>query len=252
MRPLMPSLIALFCIALGGHALAGAQADSVTLKPSPPLMKDADALPRLLSGAPPAVVKTINATLAQVDAQALRDAKDCLRAKGSDYGRGVSATMQGSGFLSLVVNQSFSCAGAAHPDSETQALVFDLTTGKFVDWEKLLPGAVQIKKIDADLEKKFPFHATVASDAIWALYKKEALKENSDPDCADAFDDKLDFVLSLDAGKNALAVDEVGLRHAVEACGITLYLSGDALKSLGAGKELIDALDAAHRRPGGG
>jgi hypothetical protein len=42
-------------------------------------MKDADALPRLLSGAPPAVIKTINATLAQVDAQALRDARDCLR-----------------------------------------------------------------------------------------------------------------------------------------------------------------------------
>jgi hypothetical protein len=45
-------------------------------------MKDADALPRLLSGAPPAVIKTINATLAQVDAQALRDARDCLCIKG--------------------------------------------------------------------------------------------------------------------------------------------------------------------------
>jgi hypothetical protein len=125
-----------------GQTVAGADAGSVTLKPSPPLMKDADALPRLLSGTPPAVIKTINATLAQVDAQALRDARDCLRIKGSDCGRGVSTTMQGPAFLSLVANQSFSCAGAAHPDSETQALVYDLTTGKFVDWEKLLPGKV--------------------------------------------------------------------------------------------------------------
>src|SRR3979411_2042820 len=47
MRRLVSSLAALFCLALGGHALA--DAGPVGLAQQPPLMKDVDALPRLLS-----------------------------------------------------------------------------------------------------------------------------------------------------------------------------------------------------------
>ncbi len=110
-----------------------------------------------------------------------------------------------------------------------------------------MPGKVHVKKLDASLEKEFPFYATVSSDAIWELYKKAALKDNKDePDCANALDEKLDFILYPDAKEGAVAVEEVGLRHAVKACGTTLYMSADVLKSLGADKELIDALEAAH------
>lgn len=249
MRRLMYSFISLFCLAAGGHALAGADEGLVRLKESRPLMKDVDALPRLFSGARPAFIKAINATLARFDAQALRDARDCLGEKGGDYARNVAATMQGPRFLSLVAYEGFFCAGNAHPDSNMLALVFDLTTGKLVNWVKLLPGTVQIKKYSGNPERTFRFGEAISSDAIWALYRKAAsIEKAGDPDCADALDEKLDFILSLDAKKNAVAVDEVGLRHAIRACGTTIYLSIDTLKSLGASKALIDALDTAHRR----
>src|SRR5258708_26253018 len=107
--------------------------------------------------------------------------------------------MKGPRFLSLVTNEGYFCAGAAHPDSDELALVFDLTTGRLVDWEKLLPGKAQAKKFDTDLEAQSPFDSIISSDTIWALYKKAALLEDgNDPDCTGAFDEKLDFILSLD------------------------------------------------------
>jgi hypothetical protein len=239
-----------FCFAIAGCAFAAPDAGSVKLKESPPLLKDTDALPRLLSGAKPAIIDTNNAILARLDAQELQAARDCLSEPGGDYNRSVSATMQGPRFLSLVATNSFFCAGAAHPDSETQTLVFDLATGRPVNWERLLPGKVHVKKFDADIEAQDSFGRIVSSDAIWTLYKKAALGENHDQDCVEVFNEaKLDFSLYLDAKENAVAAREVGLRHARQACGTTLYLSGSTLKSLGASKELIDALNAAHSGP---
>ena len=116
-----------------------------------------------------------------------------------------------------------------------------------MNWEKLLPGKVHVKKFDADIEAQDSFGRIVSSDAIWTLYKKTALSENPDQDCIEVFNEaQLDLSLYLDAKENAVAVREVGLRHARQACGTTLYLSGNMLKSLGAGKELIEALNAAH------
>jgi len=110
------------------------------------------------------------------------------------------------GFLSLVSHEGFFCAGAAHPDSNRLALVFDLSTGKSVDWEQLLPGKAQTKKFDADLEARPSSGSLISSDAIWALYKKSALLEDgNDPDCAGVFDEQLDLMLSLDAEKIAVA-----------------------------------------------
>jgi hypothetical protein len=72
------------------------------------------------------------------------------------------------------------------------------------------------------------------------------LGENLDQDCVEVFNEaKLAFSLYLDA-KNAVVAREVGLRHAPQACGTTLYLSGKTLKSLGASKGLIDAQTTAH------
>jgi hypothetical protein len=244
MRRLVLSLIPFLCLAIGGAQAEGL----VKLKDQPEITNDADALPRVLSGPAPAIIKSINAVLARLDAKAVKTQRECGdEKKGGYYARTAEATMQGLRFLSFVTHEGFFCPGSAHPDSTAQALVFDLSTGKLIDWEKLLPGKVHVKKLDASLEKEFPFYVTVSSDAIWALYKKAALADNKDDaDCASALDEKLDFILYPDAKEGAVAVEEVGLRHAVKACGTTLYMSGDTLKSLGASKELIDALEAAH------
>jgi hypothetical protein len=247
MRRFTASLLALLCLAALAPS-AFADAGLVALKASKSLMKDVDALPRLASGAKPAILLKINATLAQIDAQALREARECLRDKGNDYARTVSTTMRGPGFVSLDATAETSCGGA-YPSANTQALVFDLATGKLADWATLLPGKIQFRKYDADLAKQFAFDPIVSSDALWALYKKAAKAERGDDaDCADALDEKLDFRLTLDAKLGAVVVDEVGLRHQIQACGTTIYLWPDDLKSLGASKDLIDALEIAHRQ----
>jgi len=247
MRRLATTLLALLCIA-AIVPLAFADAGLAALKAAKPLMKDVDALPRLVSGAKPAILLKINATLAQIDAQALREARECLRDKGADYARTVSATMRGPRFVSLTATEEMSCGGA-YPNANSQALVFDLATGGLADWEKLLPGKVQIRKYDADLAKQFAYDPIVSSDTLWALYKKAAKAERgADADCADALDEKLDFQLTLDAKLGAVVVDEVGLRHQIQACGTTIYLWGADLRSIGASKDLIEALEIAHRQ----
>ena len=244
MRGFIFSLAPLLCFAIGGTAQAEGL---VKLKEQPALTSDAEALPRVLSGPKPAIIKSINAVLTRLDAKAVKAQRECGdEKKGGYYARTAETTMQGPRFLSFVTHEGFFCPGSAHPDSNAQALVFDLSTGKLVDWEKLLPGKLHVKKLDASLEKEFPFYVTVSSDAIWELYKKAALEDNKDADCATALDEKLDFILYPDAKEAAVAVEEVGLRHAVKACGTTLYMTGDMLKTLGASKELIDALEAAH------
>jgi hypothetical protein len=68
---------------------------------------------------------------------------------------------------------------------------------------------------DADIEEQDSFDRIVSSDAIWMLHKKAALGENPAQDCVEVFNEaKLDFSLYLDAKVNAVAVREVGLRHA--------------------------------------
>ena len=247
MRRALQAVIALAgLIALTGVAPA-AGAGPVRLKALPELRKDADSLPRLVSGASPAVIRAINGVFAKLDAQALRAAHECGETPQSSYERSSTTTMQGPRFLSLVAYEGFFCDGAAHPDNNQQPLVFDLTTGSLVDWEKLLPGKVKLTILSAADRKLYPFDRTVSSDALWTLYKAAVLTESPGSDCASTLaEGQLDFRLTLDAEKAALVVDEVGLRHAVQACGTTLYLSGAELKSFGAAPELLAALDAAH------
>jgi hypothetical protein len=87
------------------------------------------------------------------------------------------------------------------------------------------------------------------SEAIWTLYKKAALGENLDQDCVEVFNEaKLAFSLYLDA-KNAVVAREVGLRHAPQACGTTLYLSGKNTEIAGRQQGINRCADHRTQRP---
>ncbi len=74
MRGFIFLIVPLLCLAIG----AATQAEGlVKLKEQPELTGDAEALPRVLSGPKPAVVKSINAVLARLDAKALNAQREC-------------------------------------------------------------------------------------------------------------------------------------------------------------------------------
>ena len=99
---------------------------------------DVDAFPRL-AGAGPSIDR-INAALDRADARALKAAQQCVAASPgrSDWTRSIDVTMAGPRFVSFVAHDDMYCGGP-HPDTATIVLVYDLTTGRPVDWTKLVP-----------------------------------------------------------------------------------------------------------------
>jgi hypothetical protein len=125
--------------------------------------------------------------------------------------------------------------------------VFDLDTGTLADWAKLLPELAQHTGTDAAGDGSTL--GTISSEKLADLYRDMAKHSGSDPACADALKDtELNFILWPDAKQNALAVQPAGLLHAIAACGPALPIPVETLKSLGVSGELLDAIDAAHRR----
>src|SRR6202044_3665920 len=92
----------------------------------------------------------INAAFDALDARWSRFMHGCP--KEGETGRVVEVTMSGPQFFSVVLNDSESCGGA-HPDGSTLALVYDLSTGKPVDWKTLLgPRVALVTSIDTSVD----------------------------------------------------------------------------------------------------
>ena len=98
------------------------------------------ALPRIAWPADTAQ-RRINLSLAQLDARAKAAERDCRAdsVNPASWSRTVAVTMRGPIFLSYVVTDEVDCGGA-HPSEGHAAIVYDLATGKSVDWAPLLGG----------------------------------------------------------------------------------------------------------------
>src|ERR1035438_9762161 len=153
-----PFLSSLAFVAAFFAAIAASQAaDAVSLKlvPVKQLRKGVDAWPPIVNPANPAEQK-VNATLTRLnvrlqkalsecDASSLEDMKGAGRpqkewaaAVAEDWSRKVVVTMDGPRFLSLVATDEYVNCGGAHPDSDTMAMVFDMTTGTPVSWPAMV------------------------------------------------------------------------------------------------------------------
>ncbi len=231
-------------LCLSSSQMAFAAGHVVTLTNPGSVRSNIAAMPQIEAPATDAE-RRINIALQQLDTNVLKAAEDC---KGGDWTRVVDAPMPGPDFLSLVITDSYDCDGTAHPDAATASIVYDLATGKAVNWAHLLPASLTGKQ---DLvEEGGSKFVTLASKRLFALYMagytdggatgadldqcKAALKESGDPPPANVW---------LDAKSRGLAV-EIELPHVVAACEDVVVIPAAQLRAEGAGPALLKALDA--------
>ena len=206
----------------------------------PPFSKDNARLPRIVSPATPAT-KHINSMFDVLDARWSGFMRSCP--KDGETGRVVDVTMSGPQFLSVVVSDSESCGGA-HPDASTLALVYDLSTGKPVNWGTLLGHrAALTTSVDTVIDGTRSGY--FASAPLQALYVKSLKASIHDKewwtDCTDVFNDPLSFTAWLDAKKHALVLAP-SLPHVVQACAEDGTVGTNDLEKMGASANLIAAL----------
>jgi hypothetical protein len=219
----------------------GSPADAATQTPGTgPL--NIDAFPRLAGGG--TAIARINAALDRADARALKAAQQCV-ATGpgkSDWTRNIDVTMAGPRFVAFISHDDTYCGGP-HPDSSTVVLVYDLATGRPVDWTKLIPVSLGGKPGTTESADGTVL-GTLSSPGLKALYIRQM---KPDADCRDVLDDAhFNFMFWPDAQTNGLVMDQDDLAHASQACGGSVTLSTDMLRKMGADAGMIGAIAAAH------
>lgn len=223
-----------------------------TLRFLPDLAEGFAALPRVASETPQA--RAVNATLDRIDVGDRQNRADCLEMKpyndNVEWGRIVEAPMTGPRFVSIVVTRGDYCGGA-HPNWERTPLVFDLETGRLIDWRALLPAAM-VEPIEDDSGPwGLPAHLT--SPALKSWFAERALAEMDAygrADCTDLYNEWRDswgLVAWPDAKAAGLTLQTAGLAHAQKGCLTEVTIPLGELRRRGVRRELTDALEAAHR-----
>ena len=236
-----------FTAALGLGAAANA-AGTVQLTHPPKLTSGDAALPKIAAPVTPATAK-INAALARIDARWIKASRDCLghaKPQDAEMTRSVETPMLGPRYLTIVAHDSASCAEAAYPQAWTLALVYDLDTGRPVNWEKLLGTLVDSAVIDSAGDGT-PI-GVITSNTLHDLYVK-AVAPRQDPgmrvQCANILEDEtMQFQVWPDAAKGGLVLQPSSLPHAVAACGDAAVIPLAKLRRLGVDAGLLDAIAA--------
>lgn len=245
----------------GAQAQTSPVAEAVRLVDQPRLSADIEAMPRL-TGDSPAIAR-INAELDQIDAQAVRDAAECVETAGDGPGGGwsrwITQPMTGPEYVTLSAQFEYYCGGA-YPMNAQTAVTYDLTTGARVDWPALLP-ALELIQDEASPDMPAGHVYSLRSPQLEALYARlmiaDATAANGEPidaewlaQCRDVWKPEEDedlaqtFYLWADAEHGGVAIS-LDYPHAVQACGGPTYLSGAELGATGADERLIEALTAA-------
>ena len=215
----------LLLLCLAGPACA---ADTVRLMPGHAAFPGVQGTPRVVAGVPDAVRGRINRALAQADARGRSAARACTRAEramhpeeagDSTWSRQVEVTGTGPRWLSVLITDGYDCAGP-HPFDDLYALVFELRTGRLVDWAAVLPpdlAGSTVAGTTADGARV----GIVRSPGLLALAQRDAEAE-----CAAALrDDAAGFVLWPAA--DGLTARPVGMAHINSAlCGAPIVLPG--------------------------
>ncbi len=132
----------------------GQKDDFVSLAPSKQLRRGVDAWPLIVHASTPAEAR-VNALLNRLNEHMAGSLRDCdanyrgwakqvgqpLTGKNAvehDWERTIAVTMTGPRFLSIVAVDGYVFCGGAYPNRDTLAMVFDLTTGKPVNWMNLI------------------------------------------------------------------------------------------------------------------
>jgi hypothetical protein len=242
--------VLLACVFAAAPVLAADRAIHLVV-PSP-VGKDIAAMPQIADPADDAE-RRINAALKRLDLNVLKASRAC---KGGDWERSVDVPMQGPGFLSLTITDSFGCDGAAHPDSGTMSIVYDLTTGRPVDWTQLLPASLT-GTVALEEQSDGTRVVTLASKRLFELYMAgygAGQAPSGDlNDCKQALLDEASagppgMMVWLDAKGGGLAV-QVGLTHVVAACEEPVVIPAPVLGTEGAQPVLLKAFAVTRAAP---
>jgi hypothetical protein len=238
----MVSAVLLACLCGTGGALAADR--TVHLVVPPPLHKGLAAMPQIADPADDAE-RRINAALKRLDRSVLKASRDC---KGDDWSRSVDVPMSGPGFLSLTITDSVYCEGNAHPDSSTMSIVYDLATGKPVDWTHLLPASLT-GTVSLEEQGDGTKIVTLASKRLFELYlagygagdpPRSDLEECRQAILDQATDGPPGMMVWLDGQGGGLAV-QVGLPHVMKACEDPVVIQAAVLRAEGAQPTLLKA-----------
>jgi hypothetical protein len=227
----------------------------VTMITPSPVAKGVAAMPRI-AGPVDAAERRINVAVRQLDGSVAKAAAECRRdaegpaAPDADWSRQVEVTMAGPRYLSYVITDDAFCGGA-HPATGTMSIVYDLGTGRPVDWATLLPPAL-VGKLTLQAGMDGTRTVALTSPGLHALYLKGygATAMGHDADCRDAVaagSESPPLSVWLDARAGGLAV-QFDLAHVVQACALAVVIPAAALAAAGANPELVRAIAAAHAR----
>lgn len=196
-----------------------------------------------------AIAAKINAALRREDDRAIAAAADCRtsfkEAQGKDpedgWTRSADVTMAGPRYLAIVVSDSYYCGGPYPNDGLRSDFVYDVTTGRPVDWTRLFPkGATG--KLDSAAD------GAQLGLIVWPELMRR-VKAGADADCRAALEDTEDtgFTVGLDARSGELVAVPAEFPHVIQACADAIRLPVAELRKLGFAPELTDALEAAQR-----
>jgi hypothetical protein len=239
-----------FSLALLGFLVAAAAYagdEPVTLHDGKPVAHAIAAFPKIVAKPGDAAAVRINHALEGADDSVDRLAADCKHYTG--WHRGVTVTMRGPRYLSLLAGDDWYCGGA-YPDTDLTALVYDLSTGKPVDWTKLFPAGL-IAKAGPSPGGGVSDPILIDSAGLWDLFVKTANAAEHD-DCNDVRNKAADFGTTLmiwpDVKDDAIDLVAADFPHVIKACSGPATVPTAELRKLGVDAALLDAIDEAHAK----
>ncbi len=237
---------------LSVHAWAGE--GPIALRVPPPVAPNVVAMPEIANPAD-AAEQRINAALHRLD-ESVRKARLACHDGGNDptrWSRSIDVPMRGPRFLSMVIQDDIYCGGA-HPDIGTMAIVYDLRSGRPVDWTTLLPpsltGTLSLET-GADGTRTVRLASKRLSTLFVAHYDHGGGHDADEckGDIADsAGDGPLPLSAWLDAKQGGLML-QPDLPHVIQACGDPVLLPAALLQQEGVSPDLLHALAAAPKQP---
>ena len=226
----------------------------VSLSVAPEVAPRGAAMPRLAHPTDEAERRS-NAAVARLDDTVRKARAECQNTMGRSlyWDRTVAVPMRGPRFLSYVVTEDVYCGGA-HPNGSTWAVVYDLRSGKPVDWTALLPheltGTPSLMRAEDGTRL-----VQLSSPKLWALYRA-GYGHGGDPsesaDCKQAIKTEGETSTPplsawLDAELGGLVL-HLALPHVVQNCEDRVVLSTAMLRREGVSPELVEALEATRLR----
>ena len=220
----------------------------VTLRELPPVEKGVAAFPRLVAGpaVSVAIAAKINASLQRLDNAVSGAAQDCREqfqeSKGTRstdaWTRTIRVTMKGPMFYSVEAADLQYCGGA-YPNADTLPMVYDLATGKPLDWLTVLP-------TDASATTDSALDGTTVGLVTWDKLNVLALKAAS-KECREVLKEQesMRFLLSLDGRAGGLIVRVFGLPHVIAACEEPFTIPAAQTKQMGVATRMTEVLEAA-------